>query len=552
MAASQVCLNIHWNNHQPQYWNPRKMRYELPYVRWHAVKDYREMAVLNERYRRVKMSCDYVPSLLEQMDDYAKNSPPDRFAQIALKDPAQFTAEERSFIYQNFVMENRKAEESPRYVELVRKIKEGRQLSNEELSDLLASYFLIPFPASIKESDKDIAGLYDKGRGFTHEDKLLIFRKLDEYTAEVIPKLRKLSEEGIIEIATAPYYHNLLPLTYNSDAARIQMPWAQLPESAFRHPEDVEEQIMRAVRYHEGIFGNPPTGLWPPEGAISTDIIPDLEKAGIKWIASCQQILEAALGRRAKASELSAPWKIKKNGSSVISVFRDYNLSRHIGFDYQHKSPFDAVNEMMWSLGKIRDEVAGDPGTLKGRPPLVSIILDGENAWEYYPNNGWDFLNELFSRLEKEEGWLKTMTVPEYLRLHGCPEENELGANLKPGSWVEANFSTWIGSPDTNKAWGYLAKTREALSQYVSQYGSVSWQKVEEATRLMLAAEGSDWMWWYSGRNFSMQALVYDGLFRDYQIRIYEIIEHEIPTYLNYPLFSGQSYGNGGRGAMQR
>ena len=47
-------------------------------------------------------------------------------------------------------------------------------------------------------------------------------------------------------------------------------------------------------------------------------------------------------------------------------------------------------------------------------PHLVSIILDGENAWENYDNDGKAFLNALYRNLS-ESTTVKTITPSAYL-----------------------------------------------------------------------------------------------------------------------------------------
>ena len=65
-----------------------------------------------------------------------------------------------------------------------------------------------------------------------------------------------------------------------------------------------------------------------------------------------------------------------------------------IGFEYAKWFGRDAAEHLVHSLEDI------GRNALPGENPVVSVILDGENAWEYYPYNGYYFLNDLYEILE--------------------------------------------------------------------------------------------------------------------------------------------------------
>jgi hypothetical protein len=48
---------------------------------------------------------------------------------------------------------------------------------------------------------------------------------------------------------------------------------------------------------------------------------------------------------------------------------------------------------------------AAKPVLAQGRDAVVSVILDGENAWEYYPKSGREFLRRFYDALQREEAW---------------------------------------------------------------------------------------------------------------------------------------------------
>src|SRR2546430_12897638 len=93
-----------WHQHQPFYKDPLSNRYELPWVRLHATKDYYDMAALLEEFPSIKANFNLVPSLLTQLDDYAQGRAQDKFLELTAKAAPELSSENRRFILQNFFM----------------------------------------------------------------------------------------------------------------------------------------------------------------------------------------------------------------------------------------------------------------------------------------------------------------------------------------------------------------------------------------------------------------------------------------------------------------
>jgi alpha-amylase/alpha-mannosidase (GH57 family) len=364
----------------------------------------------------------------------------------------------------------------------------------------------------------ELKALVYKARHFSEEEKRLVLDKHIEILEEIIPTYKKLQDAGQIEIITSPYYHPILPLLYNTKIAKEANIRTPLPALQFTWPADAQTQVEEAVKFCQSRFGQAPQGMWPSEESVSEHILPLLINAGISWIVADEAILFKSLKfKKRDTKTLYQPHLLKRKDGDLNIIFRDRNLSDLIGFVYYQYKTEDAVNDFMKHLENIYL-------AFKEQDILVTIAMDGENAWEYYPGDGQAFLNSLYQKLS-ESKFIKTTTVNDYLRTH--PPKAEI-KRLACGSWIYANFSKWIGDPYKNKAWEYLAKAREELESSKLQAPS---SKPELAYKQIYIAEGSDWFWWY-GENHAD----FDELFRTHLANFYTIIQKDIPDYLKRPL----------------
>jgi len=325
---------------------------------------------------------------------------------------------------------------------------------------------------------------------------------------EVIDKWTKLQNRAQVEITTSPFYHPILPL---------------LP------PEDQEAQISRAVTFYKELFSREPLGMWPSEGSVSPDIVPPMTKFGIKWIATDEEILEESLGVRFTRNTdgsinrpdlLYKPYNVENQNFAMKIVFRDKYLSNLIGFHYRYAENYKLAAEDF--ISKIK-KTAGQE-----RDPLICIILDGENAWEYYRNNGVEFLSSLYKMLEKDDK-IETVILSEYLEKN----KTSLLKNLYSGSWINHNFDIWNGDEEDKKAWEFLFKARGVLIQPNS---NVEEDRRKLAFESLYAAEGSDWFWWFGDDFSSSQDREYDYLFRKHLMNVYSFLKKRIPDELLKPI----------------
>jgi alpha-amylase/alpha-mannosidase (GH57 family) len=527
-----------WHQHQPFYKDPLSNKYELPWVRLHATKDYYDMVALAEEFPKIRLNFNLVPSLLHQLDDYGQGKVQEKHLSASQTPAASLTFDERLFILNNFFMANwdTMIDPYPRYRELLDK--RGRFAWGEELSriqnyfkeqdwrDLQVWFNLTWFDPYWTEHDPFIRGLREKGKGFTEEDKKTLLEKQQAICALISPKHKEMQDRGQIEICASPFYHPILPLLCDTDAARMAMPQVTLPNNRFEHPEDARMQIQRAIEDHTRRFGRAPRGMWPSEGSVSEAATRLFMEAGLRWIATDEANLALSLGSGVFAREdLYEPYRVDRDGKSLAMFFRDHELSDAVGFVYTSWDPQDAVNDLMKRLRGIRERLIQRDGN-QPRPHVVPIILDGENCWEYYREDGVPFLRKLYKALSEDPA-LETVLASEYLDRH--PPERTL-PKLWSGSWINSNFAIWIGHREDNQAWDLLYRTRHFLTQYMQSHPEraenpetkLAWEEI-------YIAEGSDWCWWYGDDHSSANDDAFDFLFRKHLMNVYTALGAKIP-----------------------
>lgn len=535
-----------WHMHQPYYRDASSGDFALPWTRLHATKDYLHMAEVLADYPAVHATFNIVPSLAEQLEEYAAGFSADRALRVSLKE--HLSADDKEFILSFFFSINwdRLLYRYPPYRELARQREEAhgdwRRFPDQYWRDLVVWFNLAWFDPGHLQRDPELKALVDRGTGFNHADMRLVADKSQRLMTDVLQLYRKLQEQGQLELSASPYYHPILPLLVDSASAQDATPGLPLPPAPFAYPEDALEHVRRALLAHERVFGSPPQGMWPPEGAVSQAVANVLARhTDIRWIASDEAILGRSLGRsidRDSGGHVTDPALLyqpyvlshrprRDGGRPLAIVFRDHQLSDRIGFMYQHMSAQAAADDLLQRLLHIREQLAQD----ESRPHLVSIILDGENCWEHYENNGDDFLRTLYGRLSSDER-LRAVTISEYLDAFPPSARIE---HLAAGSWIGGDMLTWIGEPAQNQAWECLARTRERLVSRAANDRSTSMDVIGKAWQEMYIAEGSDWFWWYSSRN-NPNTDVFDTLFRGHLAEVYRNLGLPAPEWLGQPI----------------
>ena len=528
-----------WHMHQPMYKDPISGEYTMPWVRLHSTKGYNDMLSILADFPEIRQTFNFVPSLMVQIQDYASGEATDIFYELSKKPADELTVDERVFILRNFFAANWDTMVFiyPRYRELLekrgRRIAAGeleeRQLtfSNTDMRDLQVWFNLTWFGYAARDKDRELQQLYLKKRDYSEDDKLLVLERQRQIIGSLLHQYKSAQESGQIEVSVSPFYHPILPLLCDSTVAREARPDMTLPGEGFKHPEDARHQVVSAVSYYERVFGRRPRGMWPSEGSVSDESVRIMAEAGIEWIATDEEILLNTIKRRRRSELIYAPYRLKLDGITMNMVFRDKGLSDLIGFSYSKSEPHVSAQNMAGHLRNIHSALGPASGE-----HLVSIILDGENAWEYYPDGGRSFLSALYSILSQAREFEIT-TIGEHL------ERFPPKMNLKrvfSGSWINHDFGIWIGSREDNMGWDMLARTRKHLESQQEHRTDVPEDVWEKAWNEIYTAEGSDWFWWYGDIFNSDFDSEFDRLFRSHLMQVYRLLGENIPPYLMEPI----------------
>jgi alpha-amylase/alpha-mannosidase (GH57 family) len=552
-ADDIIYLNLVWHQHQPLYYkDPATGIYTRPWVRVHATKDYYDMAATVAKYPGVHVTFNLTPVLLRQLDDLAAGAK-DIYQVLAEKPAASLTDDDRKFILERFFDANRDhvIKRFPRYAQLLA-LRDGAGSTDAALKIYTADDFRdLQVWFNLAWFDPDalavppLAGLVARGRSFAESDKKVIFDEALKIIRQVVPIHKLLQEKGQIEIITTPYAHPILPLLYSTALAARGDPTAPLPDW-YSFANDAVAQVNKSVKIYQDHYGRKPRGMWPAEGAVAPEIVKMVQDAGYQWMASGEQVLARSLGLGDitrdssdlvnQADALYRPYFVKsRDGASVAMVFRDLRLSDLIGFEYSGTPGEQAAADLMRRIEAIRTKLKAGPD--RG-PHLVSIILDGENAWENYDNDGKEFLNA-FYRMLSQSTTVRTIIVSEYLKLY--PQQRQID-NLWSGAWFSADYATWIGEPEENTAWSYLARVRKDLAEYdVYKRKKTSQANLDKALDFMYLAEGSDWFWWYGSDQDSGNDAYFDMSFRSLLTGVYASLGVAPPDFLKAPIVAQAS-----------
>jgi alpha-amylase/alpha-mannosidase (GH57 family) len=535
--VKQISLAFYWHMHQPYYYNPLTKQSVMPWVRMHAAMGYYDLISILEDFPAIRQTFNYVPSLLKQIEGYAKGEVSDLFLEHTAKEASELSPEEKRFILWNFFMVNwdTRLMRHLRYKELLykrgTKIPESSipdvvdRFTDRDMRDLQVWFNLAWFGFRACARYPELCEMKERGSGFTEADKARVIEIQGEILNEIIPLHKKAMENGQIELTTSPFYHPIMPLLYDTDFARRAMPGAPLPDR-FHYPADVEVQLAAAVACHRRIFGRDPLGLWPSEGSVCPEIVPLVAGQGIRWMASDEEILFRSLKRRDRFNALYRPYRVERDGASVAMVFRDRDLSDRIGFSYAHNDGKIAAADFLARLTEISKRVSADGA-------LVSVILDGENPWQGYPDGGEGFLRRLYEELGKEGAFASTAQIGKYLDDH---PPSETIHTLHSGSWIDGNYGVWIGEKEDNEAWNLLGRARRAVRRIEESPEGA--KDIDAAREEIYAAEGSDWFWWYGERFSTDNDPVFDELFRTHLKNAYRLLGEDVPEALDAPIIN--------------
>ena len=558
----RLAVVLCWHMHQPDYRGPANGDFLLPWVYLHGIKDYVDMAYHLEEHPGARAVVNFTPILLEQLEDYVLQLAGWLDGGRPIRDPllaalAGPTLPQDAATRHRIVRDCQRANEAhlvnrfPVFRELIEvagclhdQAENILYLNDQFLIDLLVWYHLAWLGDSVRENDLRVESLEAKRRNFNADDRRNLAALIHDQLQSIVPRYRRLAQEGRIELSVTPHAHPITPLLLDLGVAREAMPDVKMPALA-RYPGGERRarwHIRTGLEIFKRHFGMTPTGCWPAEGGVSDQTLSLLEEEGFAWAASGQEVLhnscKSAFGDRLPDHWVHRPYHVGEGG--LTAFFRDDGLSDLIGFTYADWHADDAVNNLLQHLENIDRQVDGKSGA------LVSIIMDGENAWEYYPRNGVFFLSSLYRKLSQHPR-LRLTTYSDYLK--ESPRGAERLPHLVPGSWVYGTFSTWIGDKDKNRAWDMLGDAKSRFDAVVNK-GRLTGAALAAAERQLATCEGSDWFWWFGDYNPGDTVRDFEGLFRLQLTQLYRLLGEEPPAYLSQVFAYGS--GDPSRGGVMR
>lgn len=523
-----------WHMHQPLYLDPLTDSFIMPWVRLHAVKAYNDMIDVILDRDDTFVTFNFVPSLLYQIQSYIDGKR-DKFWELSKKPPQYLEHDERLFILKNFFscFWPTMVEKYERYRYLLslrgrepssNALQEAvKKFTNQDLLDL-QTWFNLTWLGFSLQKRKDVQELIKKGKNFTESERDFVLDLHIETMKNLLPKYKKKLKEHVIDISTTPFYHPIMPLLYDTNIAKVSNKHTKLPDR-FSYPEDVLSQLLKGRDYYREIFEHEPQGLWPSEGSVSMEVIDLFIDAGFLWAATDESVLFSSLDHQQKDS-LFMPYKTEFSKKPFYLIFRHHHLSDKIGFIYKNMSPNDAVNDFVHRLIEIKNHIGSTD-----RPPVIAIILDGENPWEYFHDGGEAFLNGIYNNLAKSND-LQLTTITDYITKY--PATRTL-KRLHPASWINNDFGIWIGGQEENRAWNLLKKTRDTLENAIKD-SNVPRDRIEKAKESIYIAEGSDWFWWYGNKFHTDFAAEFDYLFRSHLQNVYIKLGLPVPFEITQPI----------------
>ncbi len=530
-----VKLAILWHMHQPDYRDASSSRMVLPWVRLHALKDYLDMPIHASKYSNVKVTFNLVPALLDQLELYA-NGGLDSHLELSKKESDNLTQDEKHVILKTFFAAPKNTMIAPykRYYELYKKAQTALHqkitpalFSSQEIRDIQVWSNLV-WVDPIFRTDKIITSLLQKEKHYTEDEKLELLNWQIEHIKKIIPTYQKLYKEHKIDISFTPYYHPILPLVCDTDSAKEALPNINLPSKRFVHPEDADKQIQMSVSKFQSLFDSQLYGMWPSEGSISETAASLITDNNIKWIATDEEILQNSAKKSGLNPKEYHPYQLYKH-QGLHLFFRDHTLSDRVGFVYSGIDSEQAVDDFLEHIYKIREQFIDNLDNI-----VIPVILDGENAWEYFAKDGTEFLELLYKRLHEDE-YVQAVGMSEYVKEANAVELPSLFA----GSWINHNFKIWIGHPEDNRAWDLLYKTRKFLVEFVKENPEYDSSVISHAWEKIYIAEGSDWCWWYGDEHRGEHNDEFDQIYRNHLSAVYTLLNTKIPVELKLPIYSG-------------
>lgn len=546
-TASKLKVVFCWHMHQPDYRDRGTGEFQLPWTYLHGIKDYVDMVGHLENNPQARVVINFAPILLQQIDEYSQqvwryfhdNTVIKDSLLNALVEPTLPTAQEyRHTLIKSCLRANQqhligRFDAYQRLADLGHWLdshpEEIGYLHSQYFVDLLMWYHLAWLGETVRHDNARVAALIEQGCGYTYQDRRELLTIIGGLLAQLISRYKTLMDHGQIELAMSPYSHSIIPLLIDINCARQAMPDITMPVVA-SYPGGLERarwHLQQGIDVFKHYFSRKPSGCWLSEGGLSEEAIGLLDEFEFLWTAGGESVLRNSLGSdphqscNDKNDFLYRSYRL--GGNNTACFFRDDELSDLIGFTYSSWHGDDAVANFTHRL----ETIAQHPGRENGG--VISIILDGENAWEHFPQNAYHFLQGLYQSLV-DNPWLELATFSDCLS-----SDQQASATLEhmvAGSWVYGTFSTWIGDTQKNRAWEMLVEAKQSCDRLFAS-GTLSQQQMELAQYQLAICESSDWFWWFGDYNPADTVSDFERLFRMHLANLYQCLELQPPAYLN-------------------
>ncbi|MCM1265122.1 MAG: glycoside hydrolase family 57 protein [Candidatus Gastranaerophilales bacterium] len=540
--SRNLSVAFYWHMHQPVY--ELDGVFLMPWVRLHAVKDYLDMVTILEKYPKLKLNFDIVPALLDEVVQYAEEGFDDIHSSLTVTPVEELSRSDKEYILNNFF--NSKYETMiypyPTYRKLFQKRFSSNSVtvdnfSDQEFSDLMALFNLSWVDPTHYYNYPELKRLVKKGRNYTLEDRQRIIELQKQIIREIIPTYKKYIQEGRIELTTSPYYHPIMPILCDYETTAKDLPSRDNLPVNFHLKKDAHEQVKKALDRIEEVFGVRPKGIWASEYCLTNKVLELFKEEGLKWTISDESILSKSINFefvRDFKGNLEDPYYLLKtyaynpSKTNIDIIFRDSHIPNLINFEYCNVDASISSNDLYNKIKSIQNKLLVSPDDNH----LLTIALDGENCWENYPNDGNDFLEAIYSKIEQDDS-IETVLISDYI----AQDRNKKTLNkIHPGSWINKGFNFWIGDPVKNLAWQYVNTVREDVRKILKV--KPKHKNKKKALRELYIAEGSDWFWWYGEPNNSGQDNVFDFLFREHLKNTYKFLDESYPEYLDDSIIS--------------
>jgi len=528
-----------WHMHQPEYRIGGVPR--LPWTYLHALRAYSDMASHLEAVPAARAVVNFSPVLLDQLLDLAAQAQAAALSGVApcepllaalLRPPAG--PARRALLAACVRAHHRNAgDRFTDYARLAAQATAALQAGDAAIAalpeafvtDLVIWYHLVWLAESVRLTDARAARLIAQRENFDPAQRRALLELVTELLALLLPRYRALAASGRVELSMTPYFHPLVPLLLDFGSAREAAPDTALPGRPY--PGGLERarwHVQAGRRRHAEVFGVEPRGCWPSEGAVSQATAELLSAEGFQWIATAQSVQMATLKRHGEHLDPhSCTYHLA--GAGLRCFFRDDGLSDRIGFAYKDWQSHDAVADLLQHLEQLSEKREGR---------TIVLALDGENPWEYYPENALPFLRGFYEALASHPR-LRPVTLADCLDqpADALPELPSLVA----GSWVHGELLTWVGHAEKNRAWDLLIAAKERFDATPAPSAA--------AHTALGICEGSDWFWWPGAQNPAAPVADFDALYRGHLDELYRQLGEAPPTELAQAFATARIAGEG-------